>query len=470
MQHEYMLGHLPTLLHPDPKSAVIVGLGAGLTLGGVTADEKLERIVLIEIEPAVAGGARIFSDLSDDALDDARLEIHFQDGRNFLLTTEETFDVITADPIHPWAQGAVYLYTREYYDMIAERLSDGGIMCQWLPLYELSEDNLRSVVASFAGSFEHVTIWQATSDVVLIGSDQPIRVDLTNLQRRLEQPAVARQLGRIGLNDPLSLLADFTMDDAAVRAFAKDAIINTDDNLYLEFSSPLTIGQPVMTPNTLLFDAQRQSASAVLGDVEPMFKDIESADEMLSKYAASKSAATMASLELDTARLQNRPDYYRVAAGTARKGLGVTPGYGPLRQLLATILTSEGMWRRQAGEIEQALQLFSEALRVDPGHPFANGRIAIELMNRGRSEEAIPFLRRALERRPYFPDVEANLGIVLANGGDHESALPHLETAARMRPDNAVIHEMHARTLRALGRDAEADAAIGRARALQRPD
>ena len=95
-----------------------------------------------------AGGAQLFADLHDDALADPRVELVWQDDRNYLQTTRRTFDVITADPIHPWAQGAAYLYTTEYYKLVAQHLAPGGIACQWLPLAELSAAEWKAVVAS----------------------------------------------------------------------------------------------------------------------------------------------------------------------------------------------------------------------------------------------------------------------------------------------------------------------------------
>jgi len=101
MEHELLLGHLPVLLHPAPRSALVVGLGAGITLGAVAAHEEIETLKLVEIERAVVEAAALFSHANGNVLEDPRLEIAIQDGRNFLKTSPDSFDVITADPIHP---------------------------------------------------------------------------------------------------------------------------------------------------------------------------------------------------------------------------------------------------------------------------------------------------------------------------------------------------------------------------------
>ena len=188
MQHELLLGHLPILLHPAPRSALVVGLGAGITLGAVATHEEIETLKLVEIERAVVEAAALFSHANGNVLEDPRLEIAIQDGRNFLKTSPDSFDVITADPIHPWAAGASYLYTAEYFQMARTHLREGGVMCQWLPTYGLSHEDFRSVVASFAAAFPHMNLWQTSHDVLLIGSHAPLQVDLGLLTRRLAQP------------------------------------------------------------------------------------------------------------------------------------------------------------------------------------------------------------------------------------------------------------------------------------------
>ena len=238
------------LAHPRPRSVAVVGLGAGITLGAVLAHPELEAVTVIEIEPEVVAAARLFSHVNAAALDDPRLEITFQDGRNHLLTTRERYDVITADPIHPWVRGAAYLYTLEYYDLAAQRLTPGGIMCQWLPLYELSLENVRAAAASFDRAFEYTTLWQTANDAILVGSNNPIGFDFEELGQRLASPPVDRQLAQIGLADAGSFLAELALDDRAMEAFTEGSFLNTDDNLYLEFASPKQVSSSEITTIT----------------------------------------------------------------------------------------------------------------------------------------------------------------------------------------------------------------------------
>lgn len=468
MQHEYLLGHLPTLLHPRPRTALVVGLGAGLTLGGVAAEPSLERIVVVEIEPAVRGAAMQFADLHDAVLSDPRVEIAWQDGRNHLQTTRERFDVVTADPIHPWAQGAAYLYTTEYYAMIAERLAPGGIACQWLPLYELSVDDLRSVIASFTAAFPHATLWQATGDALLIGSNAPIGVDVDALARRIAQPRVARQLARAGLDDAASFLAEFVMDRPAMERFAEGAVPNTDDNLRLEFSSPRSIGIDP-SRNLPVVEAHRVGAGAIVRGAGAGFGSREELLERLDAVAAAKART-----------LELAPRWHREIGAPSVPGLrALAEGYaealalGPYRHaalLRAHSLAIAGLLELEAGRRRAALAAFQEALAADPGNTFANLHVGVQRSREGRHAVALEHFRRAIRRTPASVDGQTAAGEALMALDRFDEALPHLRTAARIRPDLARIPRLECQCLRALGDEEGASAACDRARALAPPD
>jgi spermidine synthase len=235
------LGHLPMLLHPRPERVFVLGAGSGVTLGATSAHPGVKRVVLAEIEPRVLGVARTFARHNHGVLDDPRLDVVFDDGRNFLLTTDEEFDVITADPVHPWFGGAGYLYTKEYFALAASRLARGGLMCQWLPIYELTERDLQSIVRTFGESFEHVMVWLSYYDAHLVGSRSPIVIDEEELDRRIAAPAIRADLQPVHMGSAEDLLSHFVMGSAGAGAFGRGGVVNTDDNLYLEFSAPFSM-------------------------------------------------------------------------------------------------------------------------------------------------------------------------------------------------------------------------------------
>ncbi len=243
VQLQYALGHLPMLLNKNPKKVFVLGTGSGMTLGATSVHPSVEQITLAEIEPKVLGVARTFGIYNHYIMDNPKVKIVFNDGRNFLMTTKEKFDVITADPIHPWFSGAGYLYTAEYFKLAAQHLNPGGIASQWLPIYELTDENLKSVVKTFRENFAHTLVWLTHNDAVLIGSNSPILIDEEDLERRIRVPEVVQDLQRVKMGSAENFLSYFVMGDEGARAYSSGGIINTDDNLYLEFSAPRSIGK-----------------------------------------------------------------------------------------------------------------------------------------------------------------------------------------------------------------------------------
>lgn len=438
LQVEYLLGHVPMLLHPDPRSALVIGLGAGVTLGAVTAHDDTDSITLVEIEPVVQGGTRRFSDLNGAALDDPRLEIVFQDGRNYLKTTPRRFDVITSDPIYPWNAGSGYLYTTEYYRLAAERLNEGGVMCQWWPASDLSNDDFRALVRTFATAFPHTTLWQTTYDVILIGSNRPIRVDLDDLARRLGEPRVARQLARVGLDSPLPFLAEFALDDAGVRSYAEDAPLNTDDNLYLEFWSPLAIGARGAPFNVLSIDEHRANPVAIVSGTEPLFPSREAAAPVLAEYQRAKQAITRIYFGARTER------FARESLGDSRvrlrRLLRELPDYAPARVQLANTLVQIAVRKLEQRRYDDAAEAARESLEL-ADDPRAHHALGTALAKLERDGEAIPHLETALRMRPWYWLGYSEVARAYQRAGRTPDAIRTLREGLGVEPDDPALAE-----------------------------
>jgi len=181
------------------------------------------------------------------------------------MTTTERFDVITADPIHPWFRGAGYLYTKEYFQLVAEHLRPGGFVSQWLPIYELTPRDLQSVVRTFQGQFRYTLLWLTHYDAELIGSNSPIVINESDLERRIAHPAIAADLQRVMMGSAVDLLSYYVMGTDGMKRFGQGGILNTDDNLYLEFSAPFSIASPsVMEANVKALSEFRESLLSYL--------------------------------------------------------------------------------------------------------------------------------------------------------------------------------------------------------------
>ncbi len=258
-QCQLTLGHLPMLLHKNPKDVLVVGLGTGMTLGATSIHPELDSLTLAEIEPHVVGAARTFGEYNNQVIDNPKLKIVFNDGRNFLMTTNKKYDVITADPIHPWTQGSGYLYTSEYFKLAANHLKPGGIMCQWLPIYELSVADLKSVVRTFSENFKYTMAWLTHYDAEIIGSNSPIIIDEETLARRLKTTALSKDLTPVMMATAQDFLSYFIFGNTGMQAFAEGGVINTDNNLYLEFSTPVSMGKNLMGGNAKALARHREN-------------------------------------------------------------------------------------------------------------------------------------------------------------------------------------------------------------------
>jgi len=246
MRLQRMLGHIPALFHPQPKSVLIVGCGAGVTAGSFIVHPGIEKIVICEIEPLIPKVvAQYFGKENYNVVKDPRVKIVYDDARHYVLTTAEKFDIITSDPIHPWVKGAATLYTKEYFELCKRHLNPGGLVTQWVPLYESRMDVVKSEIATFFEVFPHGTIWSNDLggegyDVVLLGQSDPIKINVDELDRRLEHhEAVSQSLGEVGFKSTVSLLATYGGQGPDLKPWLKDAEINQDRNLRLQYLAGL---------------------------------------------------------------------------------------------------------------------------------------------------------------------------------------------------------------------------------------
>jgi len=252
MRLQRALGHMTALLAEEPRTVLVVGFGAGVTAGTFVTHPSVERIVIVEIEPLVTDvAADFFSQHNHDVLRDPRVELIHDDGRHFLLTTDETFDLITADPIHPWMKGAAALYTQEYFELASKHLNPGGVITQWVPLYETTDEVVKSELATFFRVFPQGTVWGNTKeglgyDLVLAAKNgrQTIDIDaLTDRLGRFDHAGVAQSLSEVGFPSTLGLLSAYAGTARDLQPWLADSEINRDRNLRLMFQAGLHLNR-----------------------------------------------------------------------------------------------------------------------------------------------------------------------------------------------------------------------------------
>jgi spermidine synthase len=285
MRLQRMLGHIPALLHKRPESVLVVACGAGVTAGSFVVHPDVKRIVICDIEPLVPTVVTpMFGEQNYHVVDDIarrnphkvngkQVEVIYDDGRHFLSTTREKFDVITSDPIDPWVKGCAALNTVEYYRMCRDHLNPGGSVSLWIPLYQSDTDTIKSVLATFFQVFPGGILWSNERqgygidalwsderygyDAVLFGEAEPTSIDVDGLQRRLDRPdheQVKQSLREVGFgeielgdegavmhNEAIDLLATYAGQASTLDEWSRGAQINTDRNLRLQYLAGLSV-------------------------------------------------------------------------------------------------------------------------------------------------------------------------------------------------------------------------------------
>ncbi|MEO8100227.1 MAG: fused MFS/spermidine synthase [Acidobacteriota bacterium] len=242
MRLQRMLGHISALAHKDPKSVLVVGFGAGVTAGSFTTYSSINRIVICELEALIPPAAtKFFGAENYGVLNDKRTEVQYDDARHFILTSAEKFDVITSDPIHPWVKGAATLYSKEYFELAKQHLKPGGVITQWVPLYESDLDTVKSEIATFFDVFPNATIWANNVDgegydVVLLGQAEPTKIDMDGVQQRLARDQkAADSLSEVGIKSATDLFGTYAGSASEMRQWLAGAAINRDLNLRLQY-------------------------------------------------------------------------------------------------------------------------------------------------------------------------------------------------------------------------------------------
>jgi spermidine synthase len=244
MRLQRMLGHLTTLVPENNESFLVIGLGAGITAGAVSINPDAERVVIAEIEPLVPEVvSEYFGQLNYDVVGNPIVDVHIDDGRHFLLTTDETFDGITSDPLDPWVKGAAALYTEEFWTLVRDRLNPGGVVTVFVQLYESTEDAVRTEVATFLEVFPDGAVFANTIsgqgyDVVLFGRKDDTPIDAQLVVDRLASPEysqVAGSLREVGFYSAIDLLGTFAGQRSDLTTWLEGAPINRDRDLRLQY-------------------------------------------------------------------------------------------------------------------------------------------------------------------------------------------------------------------------------------------
>jgi spermidine synthase len=281
MRLQRMLGHISALLHKKPEDVLVVACGAGVTAGTFVVHPEVQHITICDIEPLVPTKVtpmfgkenyHIVDGIAEQnphMVEGKQVHVVYDDGRHFIRTTREKFDIITSDPIDPWVKGCAALNTVEYYQMCKEHLKPGGVMSLWIPLYESNLETAKSVIATFFQVFPDGIIFSNDSqgrgyDAVLFGQAEPTVINVDQLEARLAREDHQRvkeslqdvgfgsiRMGRNGVLEAwgvaIDLLSTYAGQAPLMQDWSRDAQINTDRNLRLQYLAGMSLNTQMGT-------------------------------------------------------------------------------------------------------------------------------------------------------------------------------------------------------------------------------
>jgi spermidine synthase/tetratricopeptide (TPR) repeat protein len=403
-----LMGHLPMLLHPQPHTVFNLGLGGGLTVAAMAA-HPVTRIDVAEIEPLVVNAAREFAAENRHVLDDARLRLIFNDGRNHILLTDQRYDVITSDPIEPIVAGVGNLFSREYFRLCRDRLAPDGLMCQWVPLYELGPRHFDSIVNAFAAAFPHIMIWFTGTDTILIGSMEPLAIDFERLAQRVSEPSVQRDLQDIGMADANRILGAFCYEIARGDKCNPAAPTNTDDFPFIEFSTPKERWQPTLQLNIQNLFRLKQSLPAHVS-----FPNAAARQQAEQFFRAHQLALR--------AMIENQRAEWDRAFAFAQEARALDPQNPAVIALLVGWHVDQAVRAEKVNDTARMLEHYRSAAALDPKEFGPQMRLAWANTERQEWSEAESWLQRALQLAPRAIEARLCAAIIRNGKGDTDGA------------------------------------------------
>lgn len=427
-----VIAHVPLLLHPDPKRALVVGFGMGRTSNSIV--QHGVEVDAAEIHPGVIRAARAyFSDANSGVLDSDKLHVHVNDGRNFILTTLNRYDMISTGIIHPLvSSGSSGIYSRDFYRLCRDILTDDGVMSQWVPLHRLPLADLKTIVRTFLDVFPETTVWfKYTPDfLILAGTKVPQSIDIRAWARRTTVPAVKQDLAADDL-ETFSLLDSYFMGPAAAARFADGARLHTDDKPVLEFFAPNLGG--VATTQVENIEALlpfRESVYPLLtGFASP--EQATAVRELLERFHETTGDLIRGQIEYAAGRYENAVAILQPAY--ARNPDDATIGYN--------LQEAARLVRRDLdAQIASTERVLLDQVRRNPEDTTALTNLGLVYRNAGRLDDAALYLERALRLQPGSVELLLLLGEVHAQAGEVAKAIDVYESASKKAPDQIVIY------------------------------
>jgi spermidine synthase len=463
MLTQRLLGLLPVLLHGNAQDICVIGLGSGVTVGSALAPGTVRHADVVEISPEVVEASRFFDTESGRVLSQPGVRLIVGDGRSHLLLTPQQYDVIVSEPSNPWMSGVAALFTREFFEAARARLKPDGLLCQWAHTYDISADDLRSIVRTFGSIFPDGTMWLVgEGDLLLVGG---LGVPMT---RRLDQVApgcargtTAATLATVGITPvsaPFDLLSLFAGGPHELERYGAGALVQTDDRTALEYSAPRGIYGRTTSDNAAAIRALGAELPATVRAALDTGSDRDwaSRGRMQLKAEAHGLAydAFRRAIALNSRNADALAGLSEAAAGARRqveerdllKALATRePANAAARIELSHVLASDG-------DFNGAIEMATDALRLTPDDPRAGEQLASIVADEGDAARLGPLAESLAARFPDRPDPKYYRASALFLSGRAEDAQSAVRQVTDSHPDHARAQNLLGAACATLGR------------------
>ena len=272
---QYLLAHLPMAARPESKEVFVLGLGSAITAGALLA-HPVEHITVAENCEPVVRASKFFARWNRNPLADPRVRVRNEDARTVLKLSTQKYDLVINEPSNPWTVGVGSVFSREYYELAASRLKDGGIACQWFHIYEMNDPIVGLVLRSFASVFTYVEVWDpGAGDLILLGSKRPWNCSSEVFRRIFERPEVRKDLAAIGVKGPQALWARQLASQRTGFAIPGQGPVQSDFFPVLEYEAPKAFYIGASSALLTLFDERTWQRDLAMPEKEEALHSLE---------------------------------------------------------------------------------------------------------------------------------------------------------------------------------------------------
>ncbi len=447
MATQLYLGYIPLFAHPEPKEVLVIGLGAGVTLGTVTQFPSVQHIECVEIEPAVIEANRYFTVENNYALQDPRVKLIVGDGRNHISFGSKKYDVIISEPSNPWISGVSNLFSQENYRSALDKLNPDGIYCQWFHAYQMSKEDYVMIMNTFASVFPQVNLFKVGgSDYFMLGSKKKISFDYQKMMQLIESNSyIKTDLKYFSEHAENFILGAFLLSDRDLRmALSKERPhFNTDDHLALEYNAPKYLYKATTAEiSQWLYSIHRQDLFPYFydGDKEKILNDpalwnifyIDGINALQAKNYDDALSYLKEAMRLNPDELRIKyvlgrvceakkqyseaMKYYQMLEGT--KAWGVAVKSAIQRAKIREAMDKNPILNRDVklhnliaglsfsmGDMEETLRSMNIAINLDPNLPENYGNLAMFCFRNGYETEGVALLKKGERLNPNDPSV-----------------------------------------------------------------